>query len=151
MASNDPLQALYDGFAALLTLIAPFDRHQRQEHPELNHPNRTVLALKSGLTHRMVSAHQTLTGTLAFYHTSEKTAYQTAVAAYDTLIAQFGPPGSNTNTWTLMSTDSTPVPLFTGHDLVFDPPIPLGAIGAEKPILYLVSLPFSVRLSPSQE
>jgi len=144
-----PLRAVYDNLPDLVTLLEPFDLLRRRAHPEVSHQHRTVLALRSAATHPDVSQYQTLRLTLAFYHTDEQTAYETAVAAYDTLIARFGPPNACTNTWTLYSTDATPAALYDAFGITVDPPFPVGSVGPDTPVLYLVTLPLSLQLSAS--
>jgi hypothetical protein len=130
-----PLDSLKAGLQDLLDLPDPFDL-QRRRNPAST--SGTVLALQGGITHPDASQYQLLRLTLTIYHPNEGTAYDQAVALYDTLTMTFGPAGSCANTWSLDG--------YLAQDLVAQPPIPLGPLG-DKPVTYAVSIPLSLRLS----
>lgn len=103
----------------------------------------TVLAVQSGQTFRTVPDQQTLRCVLAVYNTNEGQAYTTACSIYDTLVSTFGPVRSDTNTWTL--TD------YMGWDIVPDPPLLLGPLGDERPVLFVVSVPLVLHLEATPD
>ena len=143
-----PLRALKTGLLALpgAIVLTPFDLYRRHPHPEVAHPHRTVLTTAGGSTHPDVTAHQRLRLSLACYHANEKAAYEAAVALYDTLTTTFGPPGSETNTWTLTTEDVTPLPCYQVRDILASPPTLVGALPDEQLVLATVTL--TLRLSP---